>query len=57
MAEYVFAKQLAHDERFRVGGREELKRLEVEVSHQLAEGEDFEPWAFPYETLPPHGCR
>ena len=25
MAEYVFAKQLAWDERFRVGGREELK--------------------------------
>jgi hypothetical protein len=49
MAEYVFAKQLAWDERFRVGGREELKRLEVEVRQQLAEGEELQPWAFPYE--------
>jgi hypothetical protein len=55
MAEYVFAKQLAWDERFRVGGREELKRLEIEVRQQSAEGEELEPWAFPYETLPPHG--
>ncbi|WP_409411259.1 DUF6538 domain-containing protein [Bradyrhizobium sp. AUGA SZCCT0182] len=29
MAEYVFAKALAWDERFRVGGREELKRVEA----------------------------
>ena len=55
MAEYVFAKELAYDERFRVGGREELKRLEVEVRGQAGEGEELEPWAFPYETLPPHG--
>jgi integrase len=55
MAEYVFAKQLAWDERFRVGGREELKRLEVEVQQQSDQGHGSEPWAFPYETLPLHG--
>ncbi len=54
MAEYVFAKQLAWDERFRVGGREELKRLEAQVRGQFR-GEVLEPWAFPYETLPAHG--
>ena len=46
MAEYVFAKLLAWDERFRVGGREEFKRLEVEVRQQLAEGEELQPWRF-----------
>ncbi len=55
MAEYVFAKQLAFDERFRFGGRDELKRLEVEVRRQQVEGAELEPWAFPYDTLPPHG--
>ena len=54
MAEYVLHKTLAWDERFRVGGREELKRLEVEVRRQVGEGEEL-PWAFPYETLPPGG--
>jgi integrase len=54
MADYVYAKALAWDERIRVGGRDELKRMEAE--HVRLEGRPFVgPWAFPYETLPQHG--
>jgi hypothetical protein len=36
MAEYVYAKEFAWDERIRVGGRDELKRMEGEGGHQMA---------------------
>lgn len=53
MAEYVYAKALAWDERTRYG-RDELKRMEAE--HIRLEGRPLDgPWAFPYETLPAHG--
>ena len=52
MAEYVYAKALAWDERTRYG-RDELKRMEAE--HVRLEGPLSGPWAFPYETLPEHG--
>jgi hypothetical protein len=53
MAEYVYAKALAWDERTRYG-RDELKRMEAE--HIRLEGRPLAgPWAFPYETLPAHG--
>jgi integrase len=56
MADYVYATALAWDERWRVGGREELKRVEVELREQLREdGRKLEAVAHPYETLPPHG--
>jgi hypothetical protein len=53
MAEYVFAKALAWDERIRVGGRDELKRMEAELLR--LEGREMGPWAYPYEMLPPNG--
>lgn len=52
MAEYVYAKALAWDERSRYG-RDELKRIEAE--HERLEGPLSGPWAFSYETLPAHG--
>ncbi|MBR1276535.1 site-specific integrase [Bradyrhizobium sp. AUGA SZCCT0283] len=52
MAEYVYAKALAWDERTRYG-RDELRRIEAE--HERLEGPLSGPWAFPYETLPEHG--
>jgi integrase len=53
MAEYVYAKALAWDERTRYG-RDELKRMEAE--HIRLEGRPLTgPWAFPYETLPAYG--
>jgi integrase len=53
MAEYVYAKALAWDERTRYG-RDELKRMEAE--HIRLEGRPFSgPWAFPYENLPAQG--
>jgi hypothetical protein len=53
MAEYVYAKALAWDERTRYG-RDELKRMEAE--HVRLEGRPFSgPWAIPYEELPKHG--
>ncbi|MCP1967348.1 DUF6538 domain-containing protein [Bradyrhizobium elkanii] len=53
MAEYVYAKALAWDERTRYG-RDELKRIEDE--HERLEGRPLSgPWAFPYETQPAHG--
>jgi hypothetical protein len=52
MAEYIFAKTLAWDERFRFG-RDEFKRVEAE--HIRLEGGSIEPWATPYDELPPHG--
>jgi hypothetical protein len=52
MAEYVYAKTLAWDERTRFG-RDELKRMEAE--HIRLEGPLSGPWAYPYDTLPEHG--
>src|SRR6267378_1218027 len=52
MAEYIYAKTLAWDERTRYG-RDGLKRMEAE--HLRLEGRPLGPWAFPYETLPEHG--
>lgn len=53
MAEYVYAKALAWDERTRYG-RDELKRMEAE--HLRREGRPLSgPWAFHYETLPAYG--
>jgi hypothetical protein len=53
MAEYVYAKTLAWDERVRFGGRDEVKRMEAE--HQRLTGEAVEPWAIPYEQWPRGG--
>jgi hypothetical protein len=56
MADYVYATELAWDERWRVGGREELKRTEPELREILKEdGRELGAWAYPYETLPQHG--
>ena len=52
MAEYVYGKALAWDERTRYG-RDELKRMEAE--HMRLEGSLSGPWAFPCETLPAEG--
>ena len=53
MAEYVYAKALAWDERVRFGGRDEIRRLEVE--HLRLQGEPVGPWATPYEQWPRTG--
>lgn len=55
MAEHVYATALAWDERFRFGGREEMKRAEAELRAQLEPGEGLPPFIFPYESQPPHG--
>jgi hypothetical protein len=56
MAEYVYAKALTWDERIRVGGRDELKRMEIELRKDLKrEGRELENLAYRYEDLPPHG--
>jgi hypothetical protein len=56
MAEYVYANALEWDERFRVGGRDELKRAEVELRRQLKqEGRELDPSFYRYEDLPPQG--
>jgi integrase len=56
MAEYVYAKALEWDERIRVGGRDELKRMEIELRKELKkEGREPEPPFYRYEDLPPHG--
>jgi integrase len=52
MGEYIYAKTLAWDERFRFG-RDEFKRIEAE--HVRLEGGSIGPWATPYDQLPPHG--
>jgi integrase len=52
MSEYVYAKTLRWDERFRFG-RDEWKRMEEE--HNRLNGPSTEPWATPYDQLPPHG--
>jgi hypothetical protein len=52
MAEYVYAKALASDERFRFG-RDEFRRMEAQ--HIQLEGGSAEPWATPYDELPQHG--
>lgn len=58
MAEYVYAKALAWDERIRVGGRDQLKRdLATLRKEAKAEGEDpdeIKPF-YAYETLPRYG--
>jgi Domain of unknown function (DUF6538) len=56
MAEYIYAKTLAWDERIRVGGRDELKRMGIELRKQLKqEGREPDPPFYRYEDLPPHG--
>lgn len=52
MAEYVYAKTLAWDERCRFG-RDEFRRMEAE--HIRLEGGSIGPWAIPYDELPPYG--
>jgi hypothetical protein len=52
MAEYVYAKTLAQDERFRFG-RDEFKRMEAQ--HNQLEGGAAQLWATPYDELPSHG--
>jgi integrase len=52
MAEYVYAKALAWDERTRFG-RDEWKRMEDE--HNRLHGDAMDPWKIPYDKLPPHG--
>jgi hypothetical protein len=47
MADYVYATTLAWDERWRVGGREELKRTEAELRKLLKEeGRELGAWAY-----------
>lgn len=53
MAEYVYAKALAWDERVRFGGRDGMERLEAE--HLRTEGSPLQPWRIPYEQWPPRG--
>jgi integrase len=56
MSEYVYAKALAWDEQIRVGGRDELKRMGIELQKQLKrEGRELGPPAYRYEDLPAHG--
>jgi integrase len=52
MAEYVFAKTLTWDDRVR-SGRDEWRRMEAE--YERSEGRPMEPWATPYDQLPPYG--
>jgi integrase len=58
MAEYVFGKALQWDERIRVGGRDELKRmLPIVRKEAVADGrhpDDINP-AYSYDTLPQYG--
>src|SRR5664280_406053 len=54
MAEYVYATALAWDERIRVGGRDELKRMEVELRNELKkEGREPDPPFYRYEDILP----
>lgn len=53
MAEYVYAKALAWDERVRFGGRDGMERLEAE--HLRTEGSPLQPWRIPYEQWPQRG--
>ncbi|MCK1477399.1 site-specific integrase [Bradyrhizobium sp. 197] len=53
MAEWVYAKALAWDERVRFGGRDEMERLEAE--HLRLKGTPLGPWAVPYEQWPQRG--
>jgi hypothetical protein len=53
MSEYVYANALMWDERFRFGGLDELKRMEVE--YLRLEGGPPEPWRTPYEQWPRYG--
>ena len=55
IAEHVYGTTLAWDERFRFGGREELRRTESEVRVLLTEGQELEPLKYPYASLPPQG--
>jgi hypothetical protein len=58
MAEYIYAKTLAWDERVRVGGRDELQRMAATVRRDAAaEGRDpaeIIPF-YRYEDLPKYG--
>lgn len=56
MAEYIYADTLAEDERFRVGGRDEQRRI-LDQMHKEAkrEGRALQPPFYPYEALPQHG--
>lgn len=56
MAEYVYGKTLAWDERWRVGGRDEAKRARALLEKEVAkEGRTLEPNAYAYDALPMHG--
>jgi hypothetical protein len=56
MADYVYATTLAWDERWRVGGREELRRSEAELREILKhDGRELGALAYSYQELPPHG--
>jgi hypothetical protein len=52
MAEYVYARTLAWDERFRFGGRDELKRAAEKLRKELRnEGRELDAPAYRYEDL------
>jgi len=56
MADYIYTTTLAWDERFRVGGRDELKRTEEWLRKELKEeGRELDAPAYKYEDLPPFG--
>lgn len=56
MANYVYATALAWDERWRVGGRDERRRSEVQLREILKQdGRELGEVAHPYHSLPPHG--
>lgn len=56
MAEYVYARELEWDERFRFGGRDELNRTADILRKKLKEeGRELEAPAYRYEELPPQG--
>ena len=56
MADYVYATTLAWDERWRVGGREELRRSETELREILKDdGRELGAVAYSYQELPLHG--
>jgi hypothetical protein len=51
MAEYVYANTLEWDERIRVGGRDELKRIEIELRKRLKhEGRELDPLSIDMRT-------
>jgi hypothetical protein len=52
IAEYIYAKELAWDERFRFGGRDEMERLRAEVIRLQG---SVDPPLFPIEEWPKRG--